>query len=489
MNKNACSVSRFSIPAAYWELTKPRLSMLVIMTALAGYYLGKIGNEPPILLFHLILGISLLIGGANAFNQWLEKDVDLHMKRTSARPLPLEKLSSKAAFWFALLTSLSGLLYISLFINLFTGLLGALALVSYAFVYTPLKKITTLATLVGAIPGAIPIMMGWAAARDQLNLGAWSLFFILFLWQLPHFLAIGWRCREDYRSAKLSMLPAMDTNGMATGRQMVIYALALVPVSLVPTFVGLTGPVYFVGALIGSIVYAIFSFFCALKPSDRNATRLFFVSVYYLLAILILMALDKHGSFLARELSVPQKSAEAQYLENVSQKTLPSFNFVDQNRNKITQTDLLGKLWVADFIFTRCGMSCPKMTSRMASLQDMFRGDPLVKFVSFSVDPEYDTSDILRDFAKSYRAEDGQWFFLTGEEKSIYALAHKFFGLGAGSITEEDKRSGAEEVLHSERFVLVGTDGKIINFFNGLDGKAAEDLKNELVRLKKAIVT
>ncbi|MBI4431115.1 MAG: protoheme IX farnesyltransferase [Candidatus Omnitrophica bacterium] len=291
--QDAGSYSNRIRPGVYLELTKPRLSMLVIMTTIVGYYLARMGIEPPERIFHLIFGTSFLVGGSNALNQWMEREVDFKMKRTAGRPLPTKRIGSSSALIFAMLCSLGGLAYLNFFVNPFTALLGFAAFLSYVLLYTPLKKITTLATLVGAIPGALPIVMGWSAARPYFDLASWSLFFILFFWQLPHFLAIGWRCREDYRNAELSMLPALDETGRATSRQMVLYALALLPISLIPTIIGLTGVIYFIVAFILGLSYAGLSLLCALRPTERRASRLFFGSMYYLVFLLVFMVIDK----------------------------------------------------------------------------------------------------------------------------------------------------------------------------------------------------
>lgn len=278
----------------FLELTKPRLSLLSVISSLVGFHLARTGLESRFLFLHLFVGASLLAGGANALNQWAERDIDRTMKRTQKRPLPSERLSAGPALVFSVFISCSGLIYLFALVNPLSALLGVLTLVSYLFVYTPLKRKTNLATLAGGIPGALPPMIGWAAAREQIGQGAWALFAILYLWQLPHFLALAWRCREDYQKAGFPLLATMDEKGLAARRQTVLYALALIPTSLVLTFLGLTGIIYFFGALMLGLMYLAFAIQSALAPSNRHATHLFLVSIIYLYGLIFLMIIDKH---------------------------------------------------------------------------------------------------------------------------------------------------------------------------------------------------
>lgn len=277
----------------YLELTKPRLSFLSILTAAAAFYLASLGVEGGLQFFHMLIGTSLVAGGANAFNQWMERDIDALMDRTSNRPLPTGRLRPQSALLFAITVSIAGVAYLFIFTNFLTGLLGLLALLSYLLLYTPLKRKTNLCTLVGGIPGALPPMMGWAAARGRLDLGAWTLFSILYLWQLPHFLALGWRFREDYRRADLPMLPVLDQGGKVTGRQIVLYTLALIPVSLAPTFTGLSGAYYFFGALLLGLIYLALGMRAFITPNNRNAMNVFLASILYLPILMGLMMIDK----------------------------------------------------------------------------------------------------------------------------------------------------------------------------------------------------
>lgn len=277
----------------YADLFKARLTALVLLTTLVGAYLGFRGAADYWLLFHTLLGTGMLASGAAALNQLLERDHDSKMRRTETRPLPSGRLSVPWVGGLGLGLSLGGLVYLGLWVNLLTCLLGALTLISYLFVYTPLKRITTLNTVIGAIPGALPPLMGWTAVRDEVTAGGWALFAILFFWQLPHFLAIGWLYREDYARAGFAMLPVLDTDGARTGRQAVCHTLGLCFVSLFPIVLGMAGGLYFAGAMALGAVFLISAIRFAKHMEMRHARQLFFVSILYLPLLLGLMVFDK----------------------------------------------------------------------------------------------------------------------------------------------------------------------------------------------------
>ena len=275
------------------ELTKPRITLMVVLTAGIGLLLASGGDVSAAIVVHTLLGTGLVAAGSSALNQVLERDLDALMHRTAERPLPAGRLHPDAALLFGVSLAIVGLLELTVFVNLLTALLGTLALASYVFLYTPLKRVSSLATVIGAIPGAIPPLMGWTAVTGELALGAWVLFGILFLWQLPHFLAIAWMCREDYARAGLPMLPVVDPDGRSTARQMVLWGAALLPVSLLPTILGLTGITYFVGTLsLGCFFLGVCVAF-ALSFSTQAARRVLLVSVLYLPAVLAVMVLDR----------------------------------------------------------------------------------------------------------------------------------------------------------------------------------------------------
>jgi protoheme IX farnesyltransferase len=271
------------------ELTKPRITFLVLITTLVGFYMGSRDGLNFLLLFHTILGTGLVAGGASALNQYLERDLDARMTRTRNRPLPDGRLVPNEALIFSGLISAAGVVYLMVFVNFLTGLIGAATLASYVLVYTPLKTRTTLCTLIGAFPGAAPPVMGWTAARGEVDAVALSLFAILFLWQMPHFFAIAWIFTEDYTRAGFNI----HVSGERTGRQIIMYCCALIPISVLPTFFGLTGMVYLLGAILFGFIYLGYGFAVALFRSNTHAHRLLRVSVLYLPALLLLMMLDK----------------------------------------------------------------------------------------------------------------------------------------------------------------------------------------------------
>lgn len=278
--------------AAYVELTKPRITTLVVLTAAAGFCLGTTGAIDLVKLAHLSLGIVLLSSGIGTLNQFMERDTDRLMRRTESRPLPSGRLLPRHALIFGLGLSAIATVYLAIFINQLTAVLGVVTFASYLFVYTPLKTRTTLSTVLGAFPGAMPPLIGWVAARDEISLGAWVLFAILFLWQFPHFLAIAWMYRDDYRRAGIKMLPVVEPEGRVTSQQIVMYTIMLVPVSLLPALVGIAGTAYLVGAIALGLVFLYFSLLAASRRTTWQARRLLLASVLYLPALFVLMVLN-----------------------------------------------------------------------------------------------------------------------------------------------------------------------------------------------------
>lgn len=278
----------------YLELSKSRIVMMVVMTAAAGYVIGA-QDFSVLLLFNTLLGTALVAAGTNALNQWWERDLDARMQRTARRPLPAGRITPRAALMFSTVIAVIGTIYLALTVNWLTAFLGAFTLTSYVFVYTPLKRISTACTLVGALPGAIPPLMGWAAATGSLGTGGWIAFGILFFWQLPHFMAISWTHREDYGRAGFAMLSVLDRDGASVGRQAVFYSLALLAVSVAPSFLGMAG----VGYLVGSAAASSALLVTALKFSrERSATRaraLFMTSNMYLLVMMLLLVVLVRG--------------------------------------------------------------------------------------------------------------------------------------------------------------------------------------------------
>ena len=282
--------------ADFWEMTKPGITLMVVLTAGLGFLLAEQGSFQFLLLLHTLIGTGLVSAGGSVLNHVLERDTDALMERTANRPLPTGRMNPDVALSFGVLLSVVGLVELALAVNLLTALLGAVAIAGYVFVYTPLKRVSSLATVIGAVPGAIPPMMGWSAVRNELDPAAWVLFGILFFWQLPHFLAIAWLCREDYARGGFPMLPVLDPEGTRTGRQAILYGAALVPVSLLPSLLGLMGTIYFVGALAFGLAYLGFSFAFAQARSNPGARRLMLASLLYFPALLLIMLLDRVAS-------------------------------------------------------------------------------------------------------------------------------------------------------------------------------------------------
>ena len=279
--------------ADYWTLTKPEVNSLVVASTLAGFYLGWRGAMDYWLMFHTLAGTLLVASGTATLNQWMERENDAHMRRTANRPLPAGRLSSAEALGFGVLLSVGGGLYLGLAVNVLASALALLTLVSYLLLYTPLKRKTPYCTLVGAFPGAMPPLIGWAAARGSLSLEAWVLYAILFVWQFPHFLSIAWMYREDYARAGLLMLPQNDPQGRRAAQQILTTSLVLLPISLLPTMLGQMGWVYFLGALPLGLVLLYFGVLTAKIRSNVLARRLLLASVFYLPLIFGLMIVDK----------------------------------------------------------------------------------------------------------------------------------------------------------------------------------------------------
>ncbi len=279
--------------ADFLELTKPRITFLVLVTTLVGFYVGLKGTIPLALLWHTLFGTAMVAGGASASNMYIERHLDALMRRTVCRPLPSGRLQSGEALAFAAAISIAGVAYLYVLVNPLTSLLSTVTFVGYLFFYTPLKRRTWLCTLIGAVPGALPAAIGWTAVSGRLSWGAWVLFAIVFFWQLPHFYAIGWMYREDYARAGFPMLAVVDSNGTRTSRQANLYIVLLILSTVVPTVMGLAGPVYLAGALALGLLFLASGFDFARLRDQLSAKRLFLVSICYLPILLALMMADK----------------------------------------------------------------------------------------------------------------------------------------------------------------------------------------------------
>ena len=283
----------------YIALTKPRITWLILMSTGVGYFFGMRGTSLWNLnwwsLLHTILGTGLIASGTAALNQWSEREADRRMRRTSDRPLPAGRLSPGRALAFGVAIAVAGFAELALAVNFLSGVLGLLTLASYLFVYTPLKQRSWLSTTVGAFPGAMPPMIGFAAASGTLTAEAWVLFAILFLWQFPHFYSIAWMYREDYARAGIRMLPVVEPDGESTARQIVLYAMALIPVSLIPGLLGMSGKFYLIGALALGLWFLYAGVRVAFDRTILRARSVLLVSVIYLPLLYGLMVLDRPG--------------------------------------------------------------------------------------------------------------------------------------------------------------------------------------------------
>lgn len=276
----------------YFELTKPRLVSLVLLSAVVGFVMATTREISWKLLTEMLIGTALTAGGSMALNQWMESERDARMKRTAVRPIPQNRISKQGALVFGWTLSISGALFLWVFVNPLSSFIAAATIVSYLFFYTPLKITSVYSTLVGAIPGALPPMIGWAAVHNTLGPGAWILFAIVFFWQMPHFLTLSWMLREQYRAADFKMLAVVDLSGEKVYREIVIYSVVMIPVSLCPVWIGMAGHFYFFGMLILGIGFLAAVLLCRNRLNEK-ARLLFRLSLLYLTFLQILMLFDK----------------------------------------------------------------------------------------------------------------------------------------------------------------------------------------------------
>ena len=286
----------YSAAADYWALTKPEINFLIVIATFAGFYLAcpsQFHAFPLLLLIHTLLGTLLVASGAGALNQYVERRFDAQMRRTARRPLAAGRLEPSSALWFGILLSIAGSVYLAVAVNILSSLLAVLTLASYLALYTPLKRKTPLCTVVGALPGAVPPLIGFAAASGKLSFEAWVLYAMLFLWQFPHFMAIAWMYREDYARAGYLVLPRGEQSGRFMSWQALVASFALIPVSLSPTVVGGASPVYFVVAALLSSGFFYYSARLAFQRSNAAARRLLMASIIYLPLVFFVMMLNK----------------------------------------------------------------------------------------------------------------------------------------------------------------------------------------------------
>ncbi len=281
------------ITNSYIDLMKPNILIMVLITSILGYYLGSDGKILWGNLIWLLIGTTFSAGGASVLNQYLERDQDKIMKRTSQRPIPSGIISPQNALFFGIILVIIGTIILVLEINLLTGFLSLLTAFMYVLIYTPMKRITWLNTSMGSIPGALPPIGGWAAATNSIDSGAWILFGILYVWQHPHFFAIAWMCKDDYEKAGFMMLPVIEPDGKRTTRQILWHLSLLFPISLLPVVIGMNGNIYLYGALIITLYYFLSALPMLYDKSYKNASRILKASVLYLPALMIIIIIDK----------------------------------------------------------------------------------------------------------------------------------------------------------------------------------------------------
>ena len=287
---SAVTASAADAPVHHWladylELSKSRIVLMVLITTAAGYLIAA-PHIDPLVLLHTLIGTALVAAGTNALNQYVEREHDAKMRRTQKRPLPAGRITPRAALTFSAAVAVIGTLYLGFAINWLTAGLGAFTLTSYIFIYTPLKRISTICTIIGAVPGAIPPLMGWTAATNHLALGGWIAFGILFFWQLPHFMALSWIYRDDYQSAGFTMSSA------TAARQAVLYSLALLAVSVAPAFIGMAGIAYALGAVICGVALLAMSIRFFFDRTNHTALKLFMTSNLYLIVVMTLLVVS-----------------------------------------------------------------------------------------------------------------------------------------------------------------------------------------------------
>lgn len=277
----------------FYELTKPRIVLMVLVTALVGYYAGS-GRVPDyLLLIQMLIGTALAAAGTLTLNQFIERDTDAKMSRTCRRPLPDGRVQPYDALWFGIILTILGLGYLAIAVNLLSAVVAAAITGTYLLAYTPMKRHSSLCVPVGAVPGALPPVVGWVAASGQLSIDAWVLFAIMFLWQIPHTLAIAYLYKEDFAKAGIQFLPVIEPDGESTNRQILVHCSALLAVSLLPTLIGLAGATYFIVAFLLGVAFLANGVSLIVTPTRAGARRLLFASLIYLPALLLVMALDR----------------------------------------------------------------------------------------------------------------------------------------------------------------------------------------------------
>ena len=432
----------------YLELSKHRIVFMVLMTTAAGFFYAS-SHASLLLLINTLIGTALVAAGTNALNEYVERDLDKSMRRTQRRPLPSGRMTPRQALVFSNSIAIIGTAYLGLTVNWLTAALGAFTLISYIFVYTPLKRRSTVCTLVGAVPGAIPPLMGWTAVTNHIGVGGLLAFGIVFLWQLPHFMAISWIYREDYGRAGFAMLSVRDTDGAAVARQAMYYSIALVALSafafdrtklIAITAAGLL--------LVTSVIFLR-------SRTNKTARQLFMTSNVYLLVAMVLLVVG-----CSNQSNLPKLFP------------VPNAQLTSDAGKPVQLASMRGKVTVYDFIFTNCAGTCPMMTATMKRVTKRINAEAPVRFVSISVDPRRDTPAQLRRYAALHR-NDPRWLFLTGDQKTIVDLSINGFKLAAANDGQTN-----EAVLHSSKFAIADKHGVIRDYYGATNDDAVDHVAN-----------
>jgi protoheme IX farnesyltransferase len=471
--------------ADYLEMTKPRIAVMVLVTVAAGYLAAAGTGARLIPLIHTLIGTALVAGGASVWNMWIERASDARMRRTANRPLPAGRLHYLEAVIFGTALAVTGVNY--LYHALSTpaaALVAALTFFIYVAVYTPLKPVTPLNTHIGAIPGALPPLIGWCAATGTIGWHAIALFLILLFWQLPHFMAIAWMYRQDYGRAGLKMIPVADPTGAKTSRAMIGWCVVLVAASLIPAFLGGMDWFYLLGATFFGWLFLRSTLKFRSERTEHQAKQVLKASILYLPGVMALFLVHVFLTGCAPEskLSTPSRKSEPLY-------PVPDFKLTERSGKTVTRDDLKGKVWVASFVFVRCPGPCPQVTATMARLQKELElaNNPDVRLVTFTVDPERDNPKELTDYANRYQADPERWQFLTGKSESeLHTLITDGFKIFAKRSTNPD-----DVFDHSTRLALVDKNGCIRDYFDGMRGQsgpeAEADFEANLKRLKESV--
>ena len=471
--------------ADYVELTKPRIAVMVLVTVAAGYLMAA-GTDARLLpLLHTLIGTGLVAGGASAWNMWVERGTDARMSRTANRPLPAGRLHHIEVVVFGTAVAVAGVNYLLHALpSPAAAFVAALTFVTYVAIYTPLKTQTVFNTHIGAIPGALPPVIGWCAVTGTVGWDAVALFLVLLFWQLPHFMAIAWMYRHDYARAGHRMIPCDDPTGRKTSRAMIAWCVVLVAASLLPLATGRMDWVYLVGALLLGAFFLRSTLRFRAERTEGQARQVLKASILYLPAMMALLLVHSLGCAPVTARPTGTERPDVSF-------PVPEFTLTDRSGKTVSRDDLKGKVWVASFVFTRCSGPCPQVTATMARLQkelDLKAADDL-RLVTFTVDPDQDTPHELTEFAARYQADSERWLFLTGmPEAELHRLLQDGFKVTAQRA--ENPKPG-DEFDHSSRLAVVDKQGIIRGYFDGLRVPTSPDADAEfdanLTRLKAMV--